>query len=290
MTDETATNPVEGEDTSADTLSNEVEVGADGAEPELDEDGNEIASEPEDEEIELDDLKLKVPKEQAQKVREALLRQADYTRKTQEVADLRKAVEAERQTLHQSSQAEVQAQAQVIALDQQLARYQQTDWDAWEDADPFEAQKAWRQYQTLQQTRGQAAQQFTQLRHQRTLEAQQTTAKRIEEGRAVLARDIKDWSPQLAETLLETGVKEYGFDRGEIESFEDPRMVKVLHDAHQWRKSQQKQKTAQTISRQQEVQPAAKIGKASAPPTGVDDRLGADEWMRRRNEQARKRR
>jgi hypothetical protein len=39
----------------------------------------------------------------------------------------------------------------------------------------------------------------------------------------------------------------------------------------------------------QQVQPAAVVKARGAPPAGLDDRLGADEWVKRRNAQLRKR-
>jgi hypothetical protein len=288
MSDETATNPVEGGESAPET---EVETEGQETETEqqFDDDGNPIDPEPEEddsEEIEHEGQKYKVPKA----IKPLVMMQADYTRKTQEVADLRKAVEAERQTLHQSSEAEIAARATVVALDQQLAQFQNIDWDAWEDQDPFAAQKGLRQYQQLRDARGQAAGQFVALQQQRNLEAQRTTAKRLEEGRAALARDIPGWSDTLAASLLETGAKHYGFERGEIEdSFDDPRLIKVLHDAHQYQLSKGKQKQAQKHVAAQQVQPAAKVGARSAPPSGLDDRLPTDEWMRRREAQLRKR-
>jgi len=258
----------------------------------FDEDGNPIAAAPEEEEVELDDLKLKVPKDQAQKVKEALLRQADYTRKTQEVAELRRAVEAERQSLHQASEAEIGALAQVRAIDQALEYYSRIDWDAYEDQNAFEAQTQWRKFQQLQQNRAQVAGQYSQLVQQRTVQQQQETAKRMDEGRAVLAREIKGWGPELAESLLGTAVKEYGFQRGEAEeSISDPRLMKVLHDAHQWRAHQAKQSKVQNHVAAQAVEPAAKpVAARSGPPVGLADNLSVDEWARRRNEQVRKRR
>jgi hypothetical protein len=297
---ETATNPVEAADTSfVDTGSPAQEVGNDqldakgsgpgpSAELELDEDGNPIEDDPasEIEEIEHDGRKYQVPKA----LKDAFLRQADYTRKTQEVAELRRAVEAERQAVRQTGEAEVAARAQLTAIDQQLAYYQRIDWDTWEDQDPFEAQKGWRQYQQLQNSRAQTAGQYAQVAQQRHLVQQQETARLIEDGRAVLARDIKDWSPQLAETLLDHGVRQYGFHRGEIEEFTDPRMVKVLHDAWQYRKLTSRQQQAQRHAAAQGAQPAARVGTSASPPAGLGDSLSVDEWARRRNEQVRKRR
>jgi hypothetical protein len=257
----------------------------------FDEDGNEIAQAPEEEEVELDDLKLKVPKDQAQKLKDAFLRQADYTRKTQEVAELRKAVEAERTSLHQSSEAEVAALADVRAIDQQLAYYGRIDWDAYEQQDAFAAQTDWRKFQQLQNARAQSVGQYSHLKSQRELAAQQDTAKRIEEGRAVLAREIPGWGPEKAETLLSTATTAYKFTRSEAEeTITDPRLMVVLNDAAQWRAHQAKQTKVQNHVAAQAVEPAAKpVAARSGPPAGLDDRLDVDEWARRRNEQVRKR-
>jgi hypothetical protein len=284
---EDATNPIGGDDTALATVAGAPEVDAESREIEIDDQGNPIA-EPEDddsEEVDFDGEKYKVPKA----LKDAFLRQADYTRKTQEVAEARKAFEAERQTFHQAGAAELQARAQLVAIDQQIAHFQRIDWDTWEQQDPFEAQKGWRQFQQLQNGRGQAAGQIAQLAQHRQVQTQQETARRLDEGRTVLARDIKGWSPQLAETLLDHGVRQYGFKRGEIEEFSDPRMVKVLHDAFQYRQLDRKNQQARSHADAQQAQPAAKVTRASAPASGLDDRLTIDEWTRRRNEQVRKR-
>ena len=291
MADETATNPVEGGDTAEATAPETQEVEQQQA-PELDEEGNPVEPpEPETEEFEFDDgLKLTVPKDQAQKVKDAILRQADYTRKTQELAEQRKALEAERSTGQQASEAEINARAQVVAIDQQLQAFQNIDWDAWEEQDPFAAQKGLRQYQMLKDARANAAGQFVQLQHQRTVQAQQDTARRIQEATAVLAREIEGgWDAKKQAETLEGGIREYKFERSEIESFEDPRMVIALVDALKWRAHLKTQKQAQKHVDAQQAQPAAKVGRASPPPQGLDDRVNTDEWMRRRNAQTRRR-
>lgn len=237
-------------------------------------------------EIELDGVRHRVPRA----LKGAFMMQADYTRKTQEVAELRRAIENERAAIREAGAEEVGTRAQLLAIDEQIARFQKIDWDAWENDDPFEAQKGWRQYQQLQQARGATAGRLINLAQQRGIEQQRETARLIEQGRAELARDIRGWSDDLAASLLDTGVKQYGFDRAEIEEFTDPRMVKVLHDAHQFHLLQRKQKAAQAVSAAQGVRPAARVGGSSAPASGLDDRLSAEEWARRRTQQVRKRR
>jgi hypothetical protein len=286
---ETATNPVGGEDTADEAIlgtETEVDTEAQTQEPELDEYGNPVEAEPEDdsEEIEHDGQKYKVPKA----LKESFLRQADYTRKTQALAEERKVLETERNFVQQVSQAEISARAEIVSIDQRLAQFQQINWDAWEDQDPFEAQKGWRQFQQLQQARGSAAASLGQLAQQRTLAAQQITATRTREAFEVLKRDIPGWETEVAPKVLDFGIKEFGFTSEELDDLEDPRMVKVLHAAYEARQTQQKQKQAQRHIAAQQVKPAAAVGGRSAPPTGVDDRLSPEEWVRRRNAQVAK--
>jgi hypothetical protein len=155
----------------------------------FDEDGNEIEPAAEEEEVELDDLKLKVPKDQAQKLKDAFLRQADYTRKTQEVAELRKAVEAERQTVHQSTKRRSRARRTCgrstsnspITADR-LGRIRA--------AGPFRGSEPIGASFSSSKMPAHRAPANTRSSTAARLAAQQETAKRIEEGRAVLAREI----------------------------------------------------------------------------------------------------
>jgi hypothetical protein len=285
MDTETPTNPVEGAEGAPET---EVETEGQQAEAEqqFDEDGNAIEAEPaeadDSEEVEHEGQKFKVPKA----IKPLLMMHADYTRKTQEVAELRKAVEAERATIHQASAAEVQAQAQVVAIDQQLAQFQNIDWDAWEEQDPFAAAKGLRQYQQLRDARGQAAGQYVHLTQQRQLAAQQETAKRTQETAATLARDIPGWSEETKAKLTDFGMKKYGFSADEVADINlDPRIAKILNDAFQADQAATKTKAAQKHEAAQTAKPAAKVSGGSSAPTGLDDRLSPEEWVRRRNKQ-----
>ena len=282
---DTETNPVEVEDTSADTLAEDQEVAAEETEqePELDEDGNPIDT---DEEIDLDDLKLKVPKDQAQKVREAMLRQADYTRKTQELAESRRAFDTERAQIYQSTQAELNAFAETQNIGRQLAAYQQTNWQAWAQEDPFAAQEHFMHFQTLKDAHQGAMNQLAFLHQQRQAAAKQETDSRIGEGRQVLEREI-GWNDTLKASLTDYALG-MGLSRDDLSDLEaNPAAAKILHEA--WKGSQTSQKTAAANKHlaAQAVQPAAKAGGGNTPiPTNkLDDRLSAKEWMRRREKQ-----
>ena len=285
---DTETNPVEVEDTSADTLPEDAEVEQQETEqePELDEDGNPIDT---DEEIDLDDLKLKVPKDQAQKVREAMLRQADYTRKTQELAESRRAFDTERAQIYQSTQEELNAFATSQNVAAQLAPYQrmtQADWYAWEQQDPFEAQSGWRTYSQLKETYQGSLNQLGFLHQQRQAAAQQETATRIGEGRQVLEREI-GWNDTLKASLTDYALG-MGLSRDDLSDLEaNPAAAKILHEAWKGSKTSRNTAAANKHLAAQAVQPAAKAGGGNTPiPTNkLDDRLSAKEWMRRREKQ-----
>ena len=71
----------------------------------------------------------------------AFLRQADYTRKTQELAEHRRALEAERRAMAEhrdAMQGELGDRAVLAALDRSLDEYEGVDWDALAQTEPAE--------------------------------------------------------------------------------------------------------------------------------------------------------
>jgi hypothetical protein len=283
--DTETTNPVDGGDTSVeDTAPEGQEVDSQADETLYDDNGNPIEPEPEVEEIERDGKKYQIPKALAPE----LLMQADYTRKTQELAEQRRSFEAERMNVHQSTQQELNAYAQVTQIQQQLAAYQQVDWNAWNDQDPFDAQKGFMHFQQLKDAHQGAMNQLQGLTRQRMYTAQQETARRVHEGRNVLSQEI-GWNDEL-KTKLEGYALGAGLSRDDLSDLEaSPAAAKILHAAYQWHQHSQKTQAANKHLAAQQAQPAAKVGAKAAPPSGVDDRLSTDEWMRRRNAQVRKR-
>lgn len=191
----------------------------------------------------------------------------DYTQKTMEIAEQRKAVEAQAQMLQQQyqiQQSNLQSYAQLMSMDSQIGQYQEVNWDAWVDSDPIEAQKGWQKYQMLQNRRNEMAQQLTQnqqrLEHEQTVNLQRQLATASEQ----LQREIKGWGRDLANELKTTGVSSYGFSEAEMNAVFDPRMVKVLHDAYQWQKLQTSK--PQTLKKVTEAPKAAKPNSKPADP------------------------
>ena len=223
-------------------------------------------------------LKLKVNGEDVEKPLDevvALAQQGlDYTQKTQQVAEQRKELEAYAEQIQMQEQAfQEQMQlnnvliedvAKITSLDQQLNQYANVNWSQLSDNDFVEAQKLFFTYNQLQQERSQLVSQFEAKKQQVVQKQSQLMAEKIAKGKEVLAKEIPNWSPETNQALLSTG-KDYGFSDAELNSIVDPRHVKVLHDAMQWRKLQQNSVVKKKVSNAKPVvKPGSKDTKAEA--------------------------
>ena len=248
---------------------------------------SEEATEEPDEEVEEEEqsqdevpaiLKLKVNGEDVEKPLDevvALAQQGlDYTQKTQQVAEQRKELEAYAESIKAQEQAfQEQMQlnnvliedvAKITSLDQQLNQYANVNWQQLSDNDFVEAQKLFFSYNQLQTERSQLVSQFEAKKQQVVQKQSQLMAEKIAKGKEVLAKEIPNWSPETNQALLSTG-KDYGFSDAELNSIVDPRHVKVLHDAMQWRKLQQNSVVKKKVSNAKPVvKPGSKDTKAEA--------------------------
>lgn len=189
-------------------------------------------------EIDVDGELYKVPTKVRQKILESSeggMLQADYTRKTQEVAEQRKQVEQSWQQLQQAAtiqQNNIQEYARLMSIDGQLQNYQQADWNALYNSDPVEFVRLKEEHRDLIDSRNYLVNTINTKQQQAQSEQQQNLAKIIDEGNQVLAREIPNWNADTAKKLGAYGVEKYGFKQEEMQNVIDPRMVKVLHKAY----------------------------------------------------------
>jgi hypothetical protein len=284
MSEVTATNQPE-----SDELPDEVAqadenqtISEESPEDEQPQDGQANQPDEEEEEVDVDGKKYRVPKA----LKGALMMQADYTRKTQELAELRRAAEAEKTRFQQANAEQVQALATVTALDQQLQQFDQINWQQLSDTDPVQAQKLWMQYTQLKDARQQVATRVQQMEQQRAFETQQEIVKRLEEGHAVLKREIPNWGPDVAKQINEFAAKEYGFQPQELAQIVDPRIVKVLHTAMVGAQLLKKQQGSAQSN--QAAKPVTKVGGTNAPARRDMNSMPINDWMKARSEQLRK--
>lgn len=208
------------------------------AEQETEADEEEAKDEPEDEaeEVEFEGKAYKVPAE----IKRALLRQEDYTRKTQEVADRRREVEERTKLLDNMEKLRSENFEQIVnlqTLDAQLQQFQNLNWDELARSDQSEFLRLDRAQRTLSERRAALQAQIQENATKQQSKVEEFRQEMLRRGLEELKRDIKGWSGDLARAINDNA-KSYGFTDAELSEVVDPRFVKVLHDAHQWRKLQ----------------------------------------------------
>jgi hypothetical protein len=243
-----------------------------------------LPTDPDEIEDELEGVKLRGKKELLERIKNERLMQADYTRKTQEVAEQRRAIEAERAQfqetarMHQTFLREV---AQVQSIDERLGQLQQLNLHQINAEDPQRAQALLIEFNQLQAARGQLVGSLTQRQQQQALQQQQETARRLQEGQAILARDIKGWSPELAGKLVDFGVS-MGLSREALQNVTDPTVVKLLHRAYVGDQLE-KQRTAKPPA--EPPKPVTRIGgSAAANAKPLSEVTDPREWAERRRQ------
>ena len=260
-------------------LQDEAEADDSEEEDSLDEESqDEDESDTEDSEEQPKSLKIKVNGEELEKPLDEVIALAqqglDYTKKTQEVAEQRKALEEYAQTIQvqeqkfnealQLNQALISEVAQLTNIDNQLAQFNDVNWQELSDTDFVEAQKLFFTYNQLQQQRSKVADDLSQKQQQLQAQQAQSVQERIAKGKEILAKEIPNWSRDTSQAIISTG-KEYGFTDDELGMIVDPRHVKVLHDAMQWRKLQSNSVVKNKVSQAKPVvKPGAKDTKQEA--------------------------
>lgn len=283
----------------------------------LDEDGNPIEPvEDESEEIDHDGKKYKVPKD----LKEAFLRQADYTRKTQEAAEQKRAIEADKAAWEQqrTQQAEFIAAmredvGKVHVLQAEIKAFEGVDWRAAQQQiaglahDPqaqFQAQaqynQAWNQFVATERELNQAKSALTEKEQRLTQEQTQKVQASMRQTVQTLQRDIPGFTPELATKIMDHGIKTFGLTREEALETADPRIWKLLNSDRQQAEELaalkaenaklKGQRTAvQSNAAAQQVRPAAPVKGNARAPTLRDD-MPMDQFIKLREAQVAKRR
>ena len=253
----------------------------------------EESEEEESEELDLDGYKVSLPKSKAEKLKAERMMQADYTRKTQEISEQRKSVEAERVALANQDKAQresIQEYATLVAIDQRIQQFSEVNWNQLNEQDPVTAQRLWIELSQLKDAQStvrgklQQKEQETQREEQRKAsDAQQATAKQIRECFEVVKRDIKDWSPELARKLDKTA-QDLGFSNEELSQVKDARFVKLLHKAHIADQLLKKQSVA---TPKPQPKPVKQVGAGSAPSSQRVEDMSMADYIKARRAQLR---
>lgn len=249
--------------------------------------GQEQAQFDDAEEVEYEGNKYKVPKA----IAPALLRQADYTKKTQEVAELRKAAEADKARVAEEAKAfqeDRQEHIQAYALWQQLEGFKNYNWNQAYENDFIETQKLWNQYQALQNAHRDVVGKLQSKQMQRKSVAEAEQAKLRDQTRATLAKVIPNWSPKAEQELTDYAIKS-GYKAEEVKAAldSDARPFTFLHKAFLW--DQHVEKSRKAATQPPAAEPMKPVGSNRSVPQGLHDGLSTKEWIKRRNEQVKSR-
>jgi hypothetical protein len=197
----------------------------------------------------------------------AIMKDADYTRKTQETAAEKRELAAAKQALAQQSQAneaELQARAGLHAVKQQLEGYQNVDWNAWEDSDPLAAQRGFRHFQQLQMAHGELDKQVAEMQRTKELAAQQSFAKREQETIEFAKAKIPGWTPEMNREIL-AFAEAKGIAQADLKAAINPTIYNILNLARIGEKSLQRQ-AAPKPAIPSVVQPLVKVAAKNSPP------------------------
>lgn len=251
-------------------------------------------TETEEEELEeeLEGAKIRGTKAAIEKIKAERLMQADYTRKTQAVAEERKAIEAQREAVAREAQfhqANIQAVARITAINEQLQAFQNLDWNALTDSDPVQAQKLSHQMRALEHQRGQVSQHLSQVQQQQALAQQQSSAQLIEKAADYLRREVPNWSPQ-RDGQVRRYAEKIGIPAAAIPNvvMHMPQFGVALHKAELYDQLVAKHSAKPKPAAQDAPMPKLAAQKARAVKDM--DKLSVDDWLKERNAQLKRNR
>jgi hypothetical protein len=189
-------------------------------------------------------------------LKDALLRQADYTRKTMELADQRRALAAHKAEIEQVQAMtvdEFHAVSRLEQVDRELAELAQHDWSGMHPDHPELAQ--------LRAIVGDLAREQAALHgvlndhhHHKSTRAQQEIARTRAETDHAMAREIQDWSPE-RRRMLEDFAVHHGVSAEDL-GHASPAELRLLHLAHIGAHNLERQRAANRGA----YRPAAEVG------------------------------
>jgi hypothetical protein len=189
--------------------------------------------------------RVKVGKEEVEVPLDELLkgysRTADYTKKTQEVAEVRKQVEAERQKIQEASRLRDQYAERLSVIEQMLNQTEKAeDLSALKEVDPIG-------YAVKVAEQAEREKQLSAVRAEKQRLAQQQQAEQSERLQAHLANEaakLRDAIPEMADSTkaevvkreIRDFAKSIGFSDQELAAVYDSRAVTTLYKAMQYDK------------------------------------------------------
>jgi hypothetical protein len=227
-------------------------------------------------EIEWDDgNKYRIPKA----LEPGILKNKDYTQKTQAVSAKEKTLEAREAQIEERFQAtdeEVNLRLQSKYVDSEIQRFKDYDFAAFQQhqmVDPLGAQEAWAYAQSLHQQKAGIAEQLKTAESKRTETAQQSFAKRVQDTLAEATKIIPGTSPEtVGKTIAE--LADWAHSRGipeqTLKANWSPVLLELLYHAKIGHGLLTKQATAPKPAQTVVPQPLKTVGGGKPATTSGD--------------------
>jgi hypothetical protein len=192
------------------------------------------ATDSELEEIEFDGVKFALPRQHVQKVKDALLRESDYTRKTQEVSERARVVSEQERLFQAQSQFHkdsIDDIATIRALDQAIAQYANVNWMGMQTD---ELMRTRLQYDQLKEARQKATESLNAKWTKFNTERTEQLKKLEQAGREAAARKITGFNDVQAKELMDYARKA-GYSEPQISMlFYNPLDIEMIWKAKQF--------------------------------------------------------
>ena len=247
--------------------------------------GEQQAESSEDDDIEddLDGVKVRGKKEAIERIRAERLMQADYTKKTQAIAEERNFIKVQREIGEQL----IDEQAALRNITAQIEAYKNVDWRRAYQDDPEAAGAARMEYDLLREAEQQARNAIQNKAGQLQNVIAEREFKAAQEFTQRLAAEIPNWNND-ANIKITNYLRDEGWSDDDIINLRDIRVVRLAAKALGLSAPKSPPKTQP----KPQSQPPAKVPSGSTAKTivGLSDDLPADEWLRRREQQLKRKR
>lgn len=252
----------------ADAEGSEADPDAEASDGDSDED-----TEQELQEVTVEGVTLSLPKDQAEAIQKATLRQADYSRKMNEVSAKEKQATQLLDTaekMRQGAEKFADVLANIRMMDQQIKQYEGLDWQKLRADDPGQYAAYAADLQTLKLDKQRVEMQGRQVAH----EVDQSTGKVMQAKREEMFESLKKslpgWSNEMGEKITEYAVAS-GMAFDTLSKLTDPAVVVALEKARKF-DALQKSKT-DLKAKVKDAPPVLKPGVRQAPKNTADEAM-----------------
>jgi hypothetical protein len=201
---------------------------------------------------EVKDVKIKVPMKVGDKewedevtleqLRSERMMQSDYTRKTQEVAERERQADAKAQQAVEKERGQYLEALQALQKAVQQAATPElanVDWNKLAAENPAEYVRLSNRAREVNEAMQRIRFEEEKVQTQQSKDQKARLDQAVSESQVKLKEAIPQWNDDLYQSLLKRSYDTYGFKPDEMSNIWDHRIMRVLHDAHQWRAMQE---------------------------------------------------